>query len=59
MTVRDRQLAGEASPAVDRAPAEQRELDLLACVQLRERPDPVGGRVSGDEQDRLHANTCS
>ena len=35
------------------ASAEQRDLDVLALVQAGERPDPVGGRVSGDEQDGL------
>ena len=51
--MRERQLLGELGAAVRQAPAEQRELDLLALVQARERAHTVGRRVSGDEQDRL------
>jgi hypothetical protein len=57
--VREWRLSRERGSPVLQAPAEQGELDLLALVQARERADPVGGRVSGDEQDGLHPSTCS
>jgi hypothetical protein len=54
MAVREWQIRGRRSAAVLEASAEQRELDVLALVQARERADAVGRRVAGDEQDGLH-----
>ncbi len=57
--VGERKLSLELRAAMLEASAEQCQLDLLALVQACERPYPVRGRVTGDEQHRLHASTCS
>jgi hypothetical protein len=59
MAVRERQLPGGPAAAVADVAADQRELDVLALVQRRERANAVRRRVVGDEEDRLQRSASS
>jgi hypothetical protein len=50
---------GDALGGMDRAAAEDRELDRRAARQRRERADALGRHVVGDEEDGLHVSAAS